>query len=65
MPGEVVDEDPVEPEVLPDVPDSLGEVLEEPGEVMLPELGEVLDEPEESLGAVLEEPAAPEEPEVP
>lgn len=60
MPGEVVDDDPVEPELLPD---SLGEVLEEPGEVMLPELGEVLDEPEESLGAVLEE--APEEPELP
>lgn len=57
MPGELGDvEPPVEPDVLPDVPEleSLGAVLlEEPGAVVL------LPEVPDSLGYVLEEPELP------
>ncbi|HJV49994.1 MAG TPA: hypothetical protein VJ652_00940 [Noviherbaspirillum sp.] len=60
MPGELGDDEPpVEPDVLPDVPEleSLGEVLlEEPGAVVL------LPEVPDSLGYVLEEPELPELP---
>lgn len=63
MPGELGDvEPPVEPDVLPDVPEleSLGAVLlEEPGAVVL------LPEVPDSLGYVLEEPELPELPELP